>query len=66
MTPKPTTESILRTIPDGWQRVLSGSALYGDRWWNVRLSAWLPVTDDDWLGEDVEGEHVSTVIRKQS
>lgn len=62
--PQTTTAAVLRTIPDGWKRVFSGVAASGDKWWSVRLSAWLPITDDDWLGENVVVDYVPTVIRR--
>lgn len=56
--------AVLRTIPNGWFRVLRGKTYSGDRWWSTSHSAWLPVTGDDWLGCLVSGDYVPTVIRR--
>jgi len=45
----------------GWRRVLSGPARAGDRYWDPRLAAWLPVAP----GLRLKAADLAAVIRRE-
>jgi hypothetical protein len=50
----------IRLIPRGWHQVVSGRALGGDKQWDSKLGAWLPIT----VNSGTNVEDYAAVIRK--